>query len=160
MPLSISIRFLTGRAHLHPWQTHHSEGRVEWPPSHWRLLRALVAIAGRGLTALPYPDEGPPRKPEPKAQIEGIVSLKKRGVPETARTKLSLSNAGVLTLKEPLTDAEANAWKAANPLESFAAAVDRVRALASDPERQAMEDTEGDEIPLSRLAQLLATLSV
>ena len=56
MPLSIAIRFLTGRAHLHPWQTHHSEGRVEWPPSHWRLLRAFVAIAGRGLTTLPMPD--------------------------------------------------------------------------------------------------------
>ncbi|GAB6167476.1 hypothetical protein JCM19992_34760 [Thermostilla marina] len=56
MSLAISIRFLTGRAHLHSWQTHHSEGRVEWPPSQWRLLRALVAVAGRGLTSLPYPD--------------------------------------------------------------------------------------------------------
>ena len=56
MSLSISIRFLSGRAHLHPWQTHHSEGRVEWPPSQWRLLRALVAVAGRGLTSLPDPD--------------------------------------------------------------------------------------------------------
>lgn len=56
MPLSVSIQFLTGRAHLHPWQAHHSEGRVEWPPSHWRLLRALVGIAGRGLTSLPTSD--------------------------------------------------------------------------------------------------------
>ena len=56
MSLSISIRFLSGRAHLHPWQTHHSEGKVEWPPSHWRLLRALVAVAGRGLTSLPPND--------------------------------------------------------------------------------------------------------
>lgn len=56
MPLTISIRFLTGRAHLHPWQTHHSEGRVDWPPSPWRLLRAIVAVAGRGLTTLPLPD--------------------------------------------------------------------------------------------------------
>ena len=67
MPLSISIRFLTGRAHLHPWQTHHSEGRVEWPPSQWRLLRAFVAIAGRGLTTLPTPDFviDPGKKPKP-----------------------------------------------------------------------------------------------
>ncbi|MBA3912931.1 MAG: type I-U CRISPR-associated protein Cas5/Cas6 [Acidobacteriales bacterium] len=57
MSLTISIRFLTGRAHLHPWQTHHSEGRVEWPPSQWRLLRSIVAVAGRGLTSLPYPDD-------------------------------------------------------------------------------------------------------
>src|ERR1039458_1459686 len=56
MSLTISIRFLTGRAHLHPWQSHHSEGRVEWPPSHWRLLRAVVAVAGRGLTSLPASD--------------------------------------------------------------------------------------------------------
>lgn len=56
MSVTISIRFLTGRAHLHPWQTHHSEGRVEWPPSQWRLLRSLVSVAGRGLTSLPHPD--------------------------------------------------------------------------------------------------------
>ena len=67
MSLAISIRFLTGRAHLHPWQTHHSEGRVEWPPSQWRLLRAFVAIAGRGLTTLPVPDfvADPGKKPKP-----------------------------------------------------------------------------------------------
>lgn len=28
---------------------------MEWPPSPWRLLRALVAVAGRGLTTLPAP---------------------------------------------------------------------------------------------------------
>jgi hypothetical protein len=55
MPLTISIRFLTGRAHLHHWQAHHSDGRVDWPPSPWRLLRALVAAAGSGLTSLPEP---------------------------------------------------------------------------------------------------------
>jgi hypothetical protein len=67
MSLAISIRFLTGRAHLHPWQTHHSEGRVEWPPSQWRLLRAFVAIAGRGLTTLPLPDfvVDPGKRPKP-----------------------------------------------------------------------------------------------
>lgn len=57
MSLTIAIQFLTGRAHLHPWQSHHSEGRVEWPPSPWRLLRAVVAVAGRGLTSLPHSDE-------------------------------------------------------------------------------------------------------
>ncbi len=56
MSLTIAIRFLTGRAHLHPWQSHHSEGPVDWPPSQWRMLRALVAVAGRGLTSLPDPD--------------------------------------------------------------------------------------------------------
>jgi CRISPR-associated protein Csb2 len=56
MVASIRIRFLTGRAHLHPWHAAPNEGRVEWPPSPWRLLRALVAVAGRGLTTLPKPD--------------------------------------------------------------------------------------------------------
>jgi CRISPR-associated protein Csb2 len=55
MPLYISIRFLTGRAHLHHWHAHHSDGKVDWPPSPWRLLRALVAAAGTGLTSLPEP---------------------------------------------------------------------------------------------------------
>ncbi len=55
MAISIHIRFLTGRAHLHPWHAAPNEGRVDWPPSPWRLLRALVAIAGRGLTTLPDP---------------------------------------------------------------------------------------------------------
>jgi CRISPR-associated protein Csb2 len=67
MSLTIAIRFLTGRAHLHPWQTHHSEGRVDWPPAPWRFLRAIVAVAGRGLTTLPLPDYivDPGRKPRP-----------------------------------------------------------------------------------------------
>ena len=56
MSITISVRFLTGRAHLHHWQAHHSDGKVDWPPSPWRLLRALVAVAGRGLTTLPLSD--------------------------------------------------------------------------------------------------------
>ena len=55
MALTISISFLTGRAHLHHWQAHHSDGKVDWPPSPWRFLRALVAAAGSGLTSLPEP---------------------------------------------------------------------------------------------------------
>lgn len=67
MSLTISIRFLTGRAHLHHWQAHHSDGKVDWPPSPWRLLRALVAVSGRGLTTLPLPDfvSNAGKKPKP-----------------------------------------------------------------------------------------------
>jgi CRISPR-associated protein Csb2 len=67
MNFAISIRFLTGRAHLHPWQSHHSDGRAEWPPSQWRLLRAFVAVAGRGLTSLPQSDDIQPRHQGPPA---------------------------------------------------------------------------------------------
>jgi CRISPR-associated protein Csb2 len=160
MSLTISMRFLTGRAHLHPWQTHHSEGRVEWPPSPWRLLRALVAVAGRGLTTLPFPDEVAPPSPELKQTIEGMSDLRKRGVPEAAKRKLSFSKTSqTLSLREPLTDAEVNAWKAANPDQSFAEGLDQLQRLAAAPTACALTDHNSDLIPLSRLADLLHALS-
>lgn len=160
MSLSITIRFLTGRAHLHPWQSHHSEGRVEWPPSQWRLLRALVAVAGRGLTTLPCPDEGPPPKPDPVVTVTEMTKPKERGVPAEAKKKLSFSKAKqTLRLNELLTDAEADAWKVANPGDAFSKALDQLRELISATPSCAFADTEADEVPLSRLANLLRTLS-
>lgn len=41
--LALEIRFTAGRYHATPWDQHVNEGGVEWPPSPWRLLRALVA---------------------------------------------------------------------------------------------------------------------
>ncbi len=41
--LVLELRFPTGRYHATPWDQHVNEGGVEWPPSSWRLLRALVA---------------------------------------------------------------------------------------------------------------------
>lgn len=41
---SIRIRFPGGRYHATPWGQHVNEGAVEWPPSPWRLLRALLAV--------------------------------------------------------------------------------------------------------------------
>jgi CRISPR-associated protein Csb2 len=41
--LAIELAFPTGRYHATPWDQHANEGVVEWPPSPWRLLRALVA---------------------------------------------------------------------------------------------------------------------
>jgi CRISPR-associated protein Csb2 len=43
MPATIAVRFLLGRYHATPWDRSINEGAVEWPPSPWRLLRALVA---------------------------------------------------------------------------------------------------------------------
>ena len=40
---AIELRFPAGRFHATPWGRHVNEGAVEWPPSPWRLLRALVA---------------------------------------------------------------------------------------------------------------------
>ena len=39
----LAYRFAAGRYHATPWDAHVNEGRVEWPPSPFRLLRALVA---------------------------------------------------------------------------------------------------------------------
>ncbi|MHB9049583.1 MAG: type I-G CRISPR-associated protein Csb2 [Pirellulales bacterium] len=47
--LAIAIRFPAGRFHATPWGRHVNEGAPEWPPSPWRLLRALVAIWKRKL---------------------------------------------------------------------------------------------------------------
>lgn len=57
--IAISFRFLAGRYHATPWGRHVNEGAVEWPPSPWRILRALVATWKRTLPELPEPDVKP-----------------------------------------------------------------------------------------------------
>lgn len=47
--VGIALRFTAGRFHATPWGRHVNEGVVEWPPSPWRLLRALVAVWRRTL---------------------------------------------------------------------------------------------------------------
>ena len=44
MPVSLAFRFLAGRYHATPFGHHVNEGLIEWPPSPWRLLRALIAV--------------------------------------------------------------------------------------------------------------------
>lgn len=41
--VTLLLRFPGGRYHATPWGHHVNEGLVEWPPSPWRVLRALVA---------------------------------------------------------------------------------------------------------------------
>lgn len=40
---TLLLRFPAGRYHATPWGHHVNEGLVEWPPSPWRIVRALVA---------------------------------------------------------------------------------------------------------------------
>jgi CRISPR-associated protein Csb2 len=40
---ALELRFIAGRFHATPWGRHVNEGAVEWPPSPWRILRALIA---------------------------------------------------------------------------------------------------------------------
>ncbi len=49
--IAIALRFPSGRFHATPWGRHVNEGAAEWPPSPWRLLRALVATWKRKLNA-------------------------------------------------------------------------------------------------------------
>lgn len=39
----LELRFPAGRYHATPWGRHVNEGAVEWPPSPWRIIRALIA---------------------------------------------------------------------------------------------------------------------
>lgn len=43
MATTLAIRFPLGRYHATPWDRSVNEGAAEWPPSPWRLMRALVA---------------------------------------------------------------------------------------------------------------------
>ncbi len=44
MPVILRLDFPAGRYHATPWGRHVNEGVPEWPPSPWRLLRALIAV--------------------------------------------------------------------------------------------------------------------
>ncbi|MFO0872102.1 MAG: type I-U CRISPR-associated protein Csb2, partial [Pirellulales bacterium] len=44
MPVLLRLTFPGGRYHATPWGRHVNEGIPEWPPSPWRILRALVAV--------------------------------------------------------------------------------------------------------------------
>lgn len=43
MPTTLALSFPWGRYHANPWGRHVNEAAIEWPPSPWRILRALYA---------------------------------------------------------------------------------------------------------------------
>ena len=55
MPATLAIRFPLGRYHANPWDRSVNEGAAEWPPSPWRILRALVATWHTRWPGLPAP---------------------------------------------------------------------------------------------------------
>lgn len=69
MPTLI-LRFPGRRYHATPWGHHVNEGQIEWPPSPWRLLRALIAT---GYATLQWPSDGPP--PGARLLIEKLASV-------------------------------------------------------------------------------------
>ena len=44
MTLTITVHFDLGRYHATPWGRNVNEGTVEFPPSPWRVLRALYSV--------------------------------------------------------------------------------------------------------------------
>ncbi|WP_089729559.1 type I-G CRISPR-associated protein Csb2 [Candidatus Thiosymbion oneisti] len=48
--LTLTLSFPAGRYHATPWGRHVNEADVEWPPTPWRLLRALIAVWHRKLS--------------------------------------------------------------------------------------------------------------
>ncbi len=65
--LALGFRFPAGRYHATAWGSHVNEGVPEWPPSPWRLLRALIATAYHKL-----PEEV--EKPALKTLIERLAA--------------------------------------------------------------------------------------
>ncbi|ODA32078.1 type I-G CRISPR-associated protein Csb2 [Planctopirus hydrillae] len=59
----VSLKFPTRKFHATPWGRQVNEGVVEWPPSPWRLLRALVAVWHHK-----FPDV-------PESEMEDLVTL-------------------------------------------------------------------------------------
>ena len=57
--VNLVFRFPGGRYHATPWGNHVNEGLIEWPPSPWRITRALLAT---GFTKLGW------REPPPAAR--------------------------------------------------------------------------------------------
>jgi CRISPR-associated protein Csb2 len=54
--LAISLSFPAKRFHATPWGRQVNEGAVEWPPSPWRLLRALIAVWRHKFSEVPESD--------------------------------------------------------------------------------------------------------
>lgn len=54
---TMMISFPGRRYHATPWGSHVNEGLIEWPPSPWRLLRAMLSS---GYTKLGWSDGSPP----------------------------------------------------------------------------------------------------
>jgi CRISPR-associated protein Csb2 len=69
---TLAIRFTAGRYHATPWYRHVNEGAVEWPPSPWRLLRALLAV---GFAKQHWPGEAGEIPSAARQLIEKLASV-------------------------------------------------------------------------------------
>lgn len=80
--IHLVMEFPAGQYHATPWGSHVNEGLVEWPPSPWRILRAMLAA---GYTTLHWPGDGPPQTA--RSLIEKLSTVKPTyTLPETVGT--------------------------------------------------------------------------
>jgi CRISPR-associated protein Csb2 len=68
---TVKLRFPGGRYHATPWGHHVNEGLIEWPPSPWRLLRALIASGFSGQCW----DEVPPIAQRVIAKLAAVLPM-------------------------------------------------------------------------------------
>ena len=54
--IGLRVTFDLGRYHATPWDAHANDGAVEWPPSPWRVQRALYAVARTHVGLQPHAD--------------------------------------------------------------------------------------------------------
>lgn len=56
--ICFELEFPAGRYHATPWGAHVNEGHVEWPPSPWRFIRALLSVGYTRLWSGEVPELG------------------------------------------------------------------------------------------------------
>lgn len=55
---TLEVKFPARRYHATPWDAHVNEGRIEWPPCPWRLVRAMIAVGyGKLAWSNPLPEQ-------------------------------------------------------------------------------------------------------
>jgi len=69
VPVSLAFHFPAGRYHATPYGHHVNEGLIEWPPSPWRILRALISV---GYTSGIWNCSGPP--PDARRLMEKLAA--------------------------------------------------------------------------------------
>ncbi len=110
--IGLALRFDLGRYHANPWGAHVNEARIEWPPSPWRLLRALYSVSRTHL------DLGDRRE----AIDKGLRALARAGPPvyelppsEEAHTRHYLPHAAWSPSKSGETSLVIDAFRALAP---------------------------------------------
>lgn len=140
--VGLSLTFDLGRYHATPWGAHVNEGAVEWPPSPWRVLRALLAVSQMNASIAPSADTA------------------RRAIARLAAGEPPVYSLPVSTEAHTRHYIPSRAWSPARSGETDRV-VDAFRAVAPDDELKVWWpcDLEGDELdPFAALAGALGYL--